>query len=132
MSERDDVREALAEALCDVYWKAKAEWGWTDWADALLASDAVARIKAEARAEADAVRDRKFGNLRWMDGHQQGVRDGRAEVVAAVEGVLIHTDPASIGTRWASAPARAAFLDGETAMADRVRAALAAVEEGER
>jgi hypothetical protein len=105
--------------------------GFVDGFKAALASDAVARIKAEARAEADAVRDRKFGNLRWMDGHQQGVRDGRAEVVAAVEGVL--RDGPDAWTPYASRDTGLTFLvESVLDFTADLRAALAAVEEGER
>lgn len=51
-----------------------------EFADALL--PLIERKIAEARAEAEAVKDRAFGNRRWMEGHLQGLSDGRAEADA--------------------------------------------------
>ncbi len=44
-----------------------------------------ANAHAEGVTEANAVRDRNFGNLRWMDGYEYGLDDGRFEVKRAVE-----------------------------------------------
>lgn len=50
-------------------------------------AEALAARTVQAAAGGDDDKDHEFGNLRWMDGHQQGLKDGLAEARAG-EGAL--------------------------------------------
>ncbi len=91
--------DTLAKVLYDIVgWHAADSWACEDSitqgqyqgiAEGLLGSswlaDTIATAHDEGAAEANAVRDRNFGNLRWMDGYEYGLDDGRFEVKRAAE-----------------------------------------------
>ena len=75
-------------------------------------------------SDGDAIRDREFGNLRWMDGHQQGLKDGRAEAVDDMAGAregrhrLLDCDGKVIETH--ESLARAEYLLARFPRAERI------------
>jgi hypothetical protein len=117
-AERDEARRVqyLAEQDRDDHAAREAE-AEVDENTALLQFEVAEQELDEARANRDRLAHENAA-LRQQVADLQESNVARAEVIARVRASLVHTDPSQIGS------SRSAWLDGEAAMASRVRAAL--------